>query len=305
METTDALVKRRLELFVQHVEDVPPLPQIAMKVLEMLESPSASATDLERVILSEQTLAMKILRMANSAFFGLPRSVASLRDAIVFLGFRKVSSIVVGLATFDLFGARRAEETDLFRARLWRHSMLCATCSRRLAESLPQGQPEQAFMVGLLHDIGETVLERYARDQYAEVIRLCEETDCPIIDAEVKVLGFNHAQLAGVLCENWGIPDMLTVPIQFHHNPMDAPEKARAAAQLCHVANGMAYGLCLEVTEEGPRYVPGADLTELPYTDECAVQALGLDMPRLLSLMQEAGRAALEQESLFRNAGGP
>ena len=142
-------------------------------------------------------------------------------------------------------------------------------------------------------------------ESVAEVIRLCEETDCPIIDAEVKVLGFNHAQLAGVLCEDWGIPDMLTVPIRFHHNPMDAPEEPRAAAQLCHVANGMAYGLCLDVTEEGPRYMPAADLTELPYTDERAVQALGLDMPRLLSLMEEAGRAALEQESLFRNAGGP
>ena len=305
METTDALVKRRLELFVQHVDDVPPLPQIAMRVLEMLESPSASATDLERVILSEQTLAMKILRVANSAFFGLPRSVASLRDAIVFLGFRKVSSIVVGLATFDLFGARRAEETDLFRARLWRHSMLCATCSRRLAESRHDGPPEQAFMIGLLHDIGETILERYARDQFAEVIRLYEETGCPIMDAEAKVLGFNHAELAGALCENWGIPDALTIPIRFHHSPMDAPEEARAAALLCHVANGMAYGLCLEVTEEGPRYVPAEGLTQLPYTDQRAVLALGLDMPRLLLLMEEAGRAALEQESLFRNASAP
>jgi len=301
MREPDAVAKRRLESFVERVDDIPPLPQIAMRVLDMVQSEDTSAADLERVISSEQTLATKVLRLCNSAFYGLPRAVSSLREGLVFLGFRKVTAIVMSVAACDLFGGP-VGETDLFRARLWRHSLLAAACSRAVAAHTKACGAEDAFVAGLLHDIGKTVLDRYAHDHYVPVIEQCEapENERSAHEIEREVLGFDHADLGGVLTESWGIPAVICDPIRYHHVPEDAEGDTAANVAVCHVADGMTYGLEVDVTEDGLVYRPSEDLEELPNVDAKVLAGLGIDAEDIVPLMEKAGEEARDHESFFR-----
>lgn len=221
---------------VQRIVDLPTLPIVVPQVLRLVEDHRSSAGDLARVIGSDQALTTRILRLANSAFYGFRREIVTINHAVVLLGFDTVKSIVLAATVFETL--RDGEVASSFdREQFWLHVGSAAAAARLIAKSLRVADPEAAFVGGLLHDVGKVVLDRFFYRRYAEAARLAAERPCLIREAETNIFGVNHAEVGRWLAERWRFPAAIVEPVAFHHRPAAATPDHRALTAVVHLAD--------------------------------------------------------------------
>jgi len=213
-----------------------------------------------------------MLRLANSAFYGIPRTISSVSSAVVILGFNTIKSLVLSASVMKIFSAA-AGQPAFDRARFWRHSIVTAMAARALVKSVLQVKmidPESAFCAGILHDIGKLVFEQYVHDDYQLACQCAREQSLPLIMAESKTMGIDHAGIGRLLAERWALPMELEDSIVSHHDPKPGSPTADVVAAV-HLANVMAHELNVNLWDgEKPSTVsPGAlailRLTEASY----------------------------------------
>ncbi|MCD6406069.1 MAG: HDOD domain-containing protein [Planctomycetes bacterium] len=217
-----------LKQLTSEIKELPTLPQVAVTLMELLDDPGSSAPEINRVMARDPALASKILKLVNSAYYGLANKVSSLNQAIVILGFKTVKSVALSASVMGLFKGPKG--TSLFdRGQFWKHSIACACVARLVARKQGGLDPDMSFSVGLLHDIGKQVLEHYLPSQTDEIITLAREKKCSFLDAEAQVLETNHAEIGSWLAETWGLPRDLTAGIGYHHDIVNAPNQELVA----------------------------------------------------------------------------
>jgi putative nucleotidyltransferase with HDIG domain len=230
------LSQEEMRRVVQRVVDLPTLPVIIPRIIRLMEDPRSSAAELGRVIASDQALASRILRLANSAFYGFRREIVSINQAVVLLGFDTVKSIVLAATVLGTLG--EADVVSSFdREQFWLHVLATAMAARRIARARGWTDPEAAFVAGLLHDIGKVILDRYFYRHYAEAARLAAETPCLIREAESKLFSLHHGQVGGWLAERWRFPAALVEPVAWHHAPAGALRTHGTVAGVVHLAD--------------------------------------------------------------------
>ena len=200
------------------IEDLPTLPTIAMEINRMLLDYDASTQDVSQLIEKDQALVPKILKLANSAFFGLRSKVNTLSHALVVLGFNTVRNVVISVSIIDTFRHVRGL-ADFNISSLWRHSVGVAVVSKHLALQTRLTDAENAFTAGLLHDIGKVILVQYYPEAFSDIWRRARETQTPFHACETDVLPANHAHIGGYLAQKWNIPEALAGAICCHHEP--------------------------------------------------------------------------------------
>ena len=199
---------RDLKVVVDRIEELPTLPQVAAKIMRLIDDPASSAQDIHKVMSRDTALAGKMLKLVNSAFYGLPHKVSNLNQAIVLLGFNTIKSLALSVSVFGVFGkGRGARSFD--RERYWRHSVGSACIYRVLARKVKMVDPETAFVAGLLHDIGKLVLDQYAAPELGQVIDEAEKRKCAFVEAERALFGTDHSAVGGWLVDRWGFPEVL------------------------------------------------------------------------------------------------
>ena len=207
-----------VEALVDQAYELAPFPAIAMRVMEVAESDRFSAYDLAAVISADQALSVKLLRLANSAYYGFARRISTVRDSVVLLGFREVKSAAIAAALMEFAPPSNEEppsfSTDLF----WGHSIATAIFAEQIARQAPGVKPEEAFTAGVLHDVGVLVLYQF-EPRFHEVVVQATEKNIPLSDAEHAVLGFSHVDVGGRLAERWRFPQPLIDSISQHHHP--------------------------------------------------------------------------------------
>ncbi len=232
-----------LEQIVAGASDLATLPQIVLRVISLTDDPKAAAPDLEKLIAMDQALAVKILALANSSYYGLPRRVSSLREAIIFLGFRTLREMATTLSTSSLF-LGRGDVPALARRALWRHSIDAAQCARVVVGLLSPDVreavgAEQAYTAALLHDIGKAALDRSRHALFVALVRMAElhRVRYSVIEAEAML--FTHGQIGGAMATRWNLPASLVEAIAFHHTPGAATLNPKLTATVC-LANEIA-----------------------------------------------------------------
>jgi putative nucleotidyltransferase with HDIG domain len=207
---------RRLDAILDRVGQLPTLPPVAMKILALIEDSHSAVQGLSEIISKDPALTARVLRLVNSSYYGLPYRVSTVSHSVALLGFDTVRSLALGLSIFGLFeGKGRGRVLD--RNALWTHSLTTAVAAKRLAQRVKYSLPEEAFVAGLLHDMGRFILDEYFP---GEMERVSKETQLPICEGERQVLGFDHAQLGGLLAQRWGLPPTLAQSILGHHQPL-------------------------------------------------------------------------------------
>lgn len=214
---------------VEKLGQLPTLPHVVQKIVSMIDRPETSAEDLGRLIEKDQVLSAKVLRLANSPFYGFPARIASVSHAVVVLGLNVVKGLTLGATVFDMM-------KDAGMDDLWRHSLGVAMVAHILAVRAGHKNPEEVFVAGLLHDLGKVVLYTKLPELGAAVKCRSEERDLPAVEAELEVLGLTHAEIAGWLAESWHLPTVLKEPMMFHHRPALA-QQARSQTAMVHVAD--------------------------------------------------------------------
>ena len=228
--------KRRLRRVTERIIGLSALPTIVTQLIALVGDPRSSARQVARLISTDQALTAKILRVANSAFYGFPRKIATVQLAIVVLGFNAVKNLALSVTVLKRFSS--GTDHRLFdRQRFWQHAIGCGVAARVLARRFG-GHEGEAFVAGILHDIGKLILIEYAHDEFAEALELAERDGIAIAEAEETVLGVTHAEVGGWLAERWNLPEPLAQSISCHHQPwsLDEPDDL---VLLTHLADAL------------------------------------------------------------------
>lgn len=264
---TGAIVTRA----IQEINHIATLPEITLKVIELVESPHSTASEMQRVISNDPALCTRILKVVNSAFYGLPGQIASIDRAIVLLGLNAVKNIAVAASLVKLF--RGGEIGPAFSARdLWIHSVAVGAISKAISDELKLDMPDEAFLGGLMHDIGVMVELQFDRQRLIHAIEKAavDSTGFPqgdMLAAETEVFGVNHQQFGEGLCRRWKFPASLAHAAGHHHDPFELPEGQRTLACVVHVADrlaaklGQGYRLDVKDTTIDPRAMAEIGLT--------------------------------------------
>jgi len=222
--------------YLKDLQDLPSLPAIALQALAVAEDPLSTASDLLRVILSDPPLAAKVLKVANSVHFHRGHAVSDLQTAIVRLGFSNVRNLLMGVSVIRAFNTYFVG-APYTREDFWVHSIAVGITASRLSGESAQLCASSSFVMGLLHDIGQLVLDRVARGPFAEAIRVAQDGRIPLFEAERLRLGSDHAAVAGELLESWRFPRELVEPVRWHHEPSRCDEAHRPHASLLEAAD--------------------------------------------------------------------
>ncbi len=284
----DTLDHESLRKLVSRIDSLPSLPSLYAELLEELESPRSSMENIGRIISRDLGMAAKVLQLVNSAFFGLPRRIEEPAQAVTLLGIETVKTLILGIEVFTKFEGGCMPDLDL--EGLWSHSLAVGSFSRILArlEKQPKDQVDQAFVGGMLHDIGKLILASYCPEEYSDILRPLESAEDPgfLWHAERNRLGTGHAEVGAYLLGLWGFPDPVMESVAFHHTPSSHPERSFGPVAAVHVADVLSRTPG-EIGHEG-LIARGLDLRFL--------QELGLD--GRLPAWQEACGAVLREETI-------
>ncbi|MGO9481623.1 MAG: HDOD domain-containing protein [Candidatus Kryptoniota bacterium] len=223
---------------VQNILQLPALPTIAVEVASLIDNPNTSVSKLTQVISSDQVLTAKVLKIANSPFYGFQRKISTLDFAIVVLGFDSLKEILISISLISSF---KKKQDKFFNSKeFWEHSLASGIAARTLARQLGYRISGESFVAGLLHDIGILVTHQYFHEDYKRIVEAVTDGKSTFQDMEKAVLFATHGEIGGWLAERWNLPDQLIEAIKFHHKPELAERNPRLTAlihfvdYLCH-----------------------------------------------------------------------
>jgi putative nucleotidyltransferase with HDIG domain len=256
---------------IEKLGDLPTLPHVVQRLVAMIGRPTVSTEEIGTIIEKDQVLAAKVLRLANSPFYGFPSRIGSVAHSVIVLGFNVVKGLTLCASALSIM-------KDAGMDQLWRHSLGVAITANLLAARLEIKNPEELFVAGLLHDIGKVVL--YVK--WPEVGSSIKDAakaggDRSLFELEQELTGLSHADIGGCLANAWNLPVTLREPILYHHAPMLAKEAALQTA-IVHVADILVKGLACGN--------PGDDL--IPPLSKQAWDMVGLDEHTLADCIAKA-----------------
>ena len=224
-----------LENRLAKIIDLPTLSVVANNIIQITQSPKSSALEVGRYISQDQALVSKILRIANSTFYGFPGKITTIPHAVVILGFTNIRNLVLTASISKMFSSKGGDG-DFDREGFWKHSVACGVTSKLIAKRLGLKNLEEVFIWGLLHDVGKLVLDTYFNEEFTRVVCLVKEKEILVRDAEEELLGFDHAAVGAIVADRWNLPPALIKAIRFHHNPTQANDSMRMVA-IVHLAD--------------------------------------------------------------------
>lgn len=263
------------EEVVASLKELPAMPASISEVIMACDDQDMTVGQLSQVILRDQSLTANILRLANSAFYGHARRVTTVTEAIVLLGFSAIKSLAISSHTARLLD-RELAGYGMARGELWRHSLSVAFVSRRIAVEVRLAPVEEAFVAGLLVDVGKVILSSRMESAFEAVSTEALESGRPFHEVEHELLGFDHAELGALVAREWGLPPELEEAIRTHHDPGQAQIRPQLAACV-HIADAMCMMLGVGLGADGLTYTVHPE----------ALAVLGLSPERVIALMDE------------------
>ncbi len=224
--------------FIQQIKMLPTIPFIFHRIIECTEDPKSSASDLKETILNDQSISAKVLSLANSAFYGFPKKVTDITQAIVILGFDTVVDVAISVSILKIFSGKSGEEFN--KEMFWLHSIAAAESSRLLSKKINYPKLELSFILGLLHDIGKVIMSNFFPEEYDTAVFNCRAVNEHLYISERKIFNFDHTDAGGWLSEKWKLPDKIMKSIKFHHSIPKIPEEYSTEIMIAEFGNYLA-----------------------------------------------------------------
>ena len=238
---------------VENLTDMPALPNVVARLTRLIADPRTTASDINSALSSDPGLVTKILKLVNSSYYGFSRRITTITNAVVILGFNQVRNLALSAFIFDKF-ANSQDGSLLDVTAFWRHSIGSAFLSAAMAKHLEPRLEEDAFICGLLHDLGKFIMAQNAPRHIAMVLTIVKKEDILFHSAEKLCLGYDHAMLGAYAMERWNLPQTLVDVVLHHHNPMEAPQESRKLCCLAGTADIVARALLMG--NGGDRKIP-------------------------------------------------
>lgn len=278
----------RLQDLVKRIHSLPTLPQVVSRMVAAMGNPKTSASDIERIISTDQAITAKILKLVNSSFYGFPRRIGSVCEAVVMLGFNTVRNLAITCSLFQSFKGRQWRDFD--HRRFWDHCIGSAIFSRYLGgRFVPSLDGEELFVMGLLHDIGKLLFEQFCPDEFGAVLLRMRNEGKTCFQAETAEVGVTHADIGRWLCIQWNLPSRLADVVGNHHTPQNSMEAVRACA-IVHLADAFCHQRGLSPTTFG---------VDSPVSKR-ALEQLGIIPGMLIEVMQDVEKEQEKAKEFFR-----
>ncbi len=262
-----------LTALIAKVKDLPPLPTIVMKALEMTLDPDVSIHNLQLLISRDQALSAKFLRIVNSAMYSLRREVSTLSHAVAVLGMETVKSVLIAASVEHVFQSAK----DLGTKLMSDHSWGAALAARAIARQVHYENPEEALIGGLIHDIGKPVLLQNLGTHYSEIISEVYRGDSSFHQMELQAFGFSHAHVGALLAKRWNFPVQLIEAVGYHHDPTVAPAH-RQLACIVNLANALMISMGIGFEKNETLDLDKQPSAEHLHLDRSALDALVSDL---------------------------
>ncbi len=217
--------------------DLPAMPHIVQKAQDIIANPDSNLNELSRLIEIEQAIATRVLKLANSSYYGLSGKVFSVQHASVLLGYKTLGELITVAGISSLMG-KNLKGYDLSSEDLWRHSIAVAVGSRIIASRKDPEFGNEAFFAGLVHDSGKLVLDQHVYERKDDFETFMENGQHTFLSAEKEILGFDHSEIAFELCQKWQIPANQSIAVKFHHYP--SKSEGNELAYILHMADCIA-----------------------------------------------------------------
>jgi putative nucleotidyltransferase with HDIG domain len=278
---------------IRGIGTLPPLPDTALKLLRVVNDPVSTVDEIVEAIRYDQAVTGQVLRLCNSAYFGLSRKVTSLSDAMLCLGTMKVMQLVMSVHTTTLL-SKAQQGYGLDPGVLWKHSVAVALASAAFTNLVKGANGSVAFTAGLLHDIGKVVLNEYVAAEFNEIARRVSEERLSFIEAEQQVLGFSHEDVGGRVAEQWKLPEAMVLCIAHHHRPSEV-DPPNVLVDLVHLADCTCLLLGMGLGADGLSYRADAAVMERHGLHESDLEMLGaqvlIDLKRVEAIFHDTSRA--------------
>jgi putative nucleotidyltransferase with HDIG domain len=243
---------RDIKSIIKKIDGLKPIPQVANKIMSVVEDPESSLSDLSNVITYDASVTANLLKLANSAYFGRSGKIDSIHQAIVYLGMDQAVDLVL-LAT----GAENLKTPqkgyDLNKGDLWKYSVTSALIARELAEMKGAGKTHLIFTAALLKDIGKVILNQHVEDAFEKINTLVKEKKFTFREAEKEVIGIDHAELGGRVAENWKFSSEMVEIIKNHHMPQKSTI-AEFESSIVYMADTICMMMGIGVGSDGLAY---------------------------------------------------
>ena len=223
---------------IENLGELASLPEVVLKLNELVESPDSTTRDLEEVLQTDPALTARLLKIANSSLYGYTSQIDTIKRAIMVVGTNGIRDIAWATAAVSSMSSCNPPYADI--RSFWRHSLYVATVARILASKCRILRKDRFFTAGLLHDIGRLVYFREFPEMSQQLIDKMEEGNQSLRELEQEHCGFTHAELGACLLESWGLPDSICAMTKFHQSP-DMSNEYRLDIALIHIANSIAH----------------------------------------------------------------
>lgn len=225
---------------IQNLGDLPPMPQVATRVIRISAGSNTSSEELQNLILTDQALSAQVLKIANSAMFGMVREVTTLTQAIMTLGFSTTRSVVLASSVKHLF---TRGPVGLQERILWEHALVTAITGGAFSQAMHFSMTEEVFLAGLMHDIGKSVMALKFPESYGALLRRIHDQEGEGLAMELDTFGFDHARVGEALLKSWNIAEGIEAVVRWHHEPLHASTEHRRLVALVALGNQMALDL--------------------------------------------------------------
>lgn len=248
-----------IEKITNSIKDLPTLPTIFYTISEAMENPRSTTEDIAKIVATDQASAFKVLKVANSPFFGFRGRIETIPQAILHLGFNELKNIILALSVIKFFSKSKYSER-MKPKDFWAHSIAAGICTRMLGASIKANNLEHYFLAGILHDIGKLLLLDLLGEKYLNVFAVIEEKNCLIREAERLSIGIDHAEAGRLLAERWRLPAVVKNTIYYHHSGLNdgKPDSLVACVHMADIAVRM-----FELGNPGDNLVPQPNLKAL------------------------------------------
>lgn len=271
--------------------DIPSVPMVALKIIRLVDDPNTGIDKLQDAIMADQALSVRVLRLANSAFYGLSRNIDTITDAITIMGFKTIRNLALAASTKEVY-----KKFGLLEQKLWEHSIGASVGAGLIARHVRHSSAEEAMVAGLLHDIGKVVMNNSHPDRFLALTEQVYNEMVTYYESEETTFGYSHAAAGGIFAQKWGFPETLCNAIRRHHfesldDLADLPPDAR---RLCCIVT-LADTLCLRLGIGYRAPMPGL----VRMVDECC-NILGMDAGDLDTLSDTFGHEYIKEKLLYQ-----
>ncbi len=257
------------------VKEIPTLPIVYQQLFSKMSNPNVSVPQLAEIVSKDQSLAAKILKLVNSAFYGYKKEITTISRAMVILGFRTVRNAALAISVFD-YVSGTADDSHFPVEDFWKHSLCTASAAKVLGQKVGIKQQEETFVCGLLHDVGKIIMKKYFEEDFSELCKYANDNNTSFSAAEEALIGVNHCMVAKTILRSWNFPPNLIEAVQFHHTLSSGASYPDMVA-LINVSNHISY-----------EFDMGAPSSQAPAEcDPLALKELGVTYEEVMGYKEE------------------